>query len=187
VVLKKMTSPKYEELILDIILKIDNPENHYVFLPNSNRAGSEKFQNNDIQVINKIRLMASNRLSEEINSKIEWIDWDLNTEGIRKIISKTNLVVTSRFHCMVSALSLGIPVYVIGWSHKYREVLQCFQLESYMRDFKDVNANMLASEICAALRDETEIQRLISKNLPVEIQSSGLQFEEIRVNFCDPK
>ena len=187
VVLKKMTSPKYEHLILDIIQKIDMPEYYYVFLPNSNRAGSGKFQNNDIQVINNIRLIAGDRLSENLVSRIEWLDWDLNTKGIRQIISKTNLVVTSRFHCMVSALSLGIPVYVIGWSHKYREVLQCFQLESYMRDFTDVDADTLGSEICAEMQNEREIQKLISKNLPDVIQSSNLQFEEMRVDFCDPK
>ena len=151
VVMKKMTSPKYENLILDIIRKLDHPEFNFVFLPNSNRAESDKAQNNDILAIKKIREGVEKAIPEDLKARIEWVDWDLNTAGLRQIISGASLIVTSRFHGMIAALSLAVPVYVIGWSHKYREVLQSFQMEDFLRDYKNVDAEGMATEISKEL------------------------------------
>ena len=37
-------------------------------------------------------------------------------------------IVTSRFHAMISALVERTPLLVVGWSHKYGEVLAQFGL-----------------------------------------------------------
>ena len=52
---------------------------------------------------------------------------------------------------MIAALSLAVPVYVIGWSHKYKEVLERFQMDEFMRDYKNVDASAMAGEISNAL------------------------------------
>ena len=92
--------------------------------------------------------------TEEIISKIEWIDWDINTDGIQQIIQGANLVVTSRFHSMVSSLSLGVPVYVIGWGHKYLQVLKSFTLEDNIKDYQDIDSRIIADQLIALLQDE---------------------------------
>lgn len=183
VVLKKIKSPIYEQMLLTAIRKMDHPGYHYIFLPNSNRAESEKSQNNDIFVLRNIRLLAKSQLGPDLMKRIDWIDWDLNTEGIRQIIQQANLVVTSRFHCMISALALGVPVYVIGWSHKYQEVLRMFNCEENAIDFSKADGEALAAEIGRMLSAQKEITAKIKKSLPGVMKSSQRQFDEMDVIF----
>ncbi len=183
VVLKKMGSPKYEHLIKTLIETIDQPEYQFIFLPNSNREGSKKIQNNDIWVNRKIRIIMEHESTEEIISKIEWIDWDINTDGIQQIIQGANLVVTSRFHSMVSSLSLGVPVYVIGWGHKYLEVLKSFTLEDNIKDYQDIDSRIIADQLIALLQDEESVQRRIAERIQAVRRSSEIQFTQTEVKF----
>lgn len=57
------------------------------------------------------------------------IDDELTAGQLRSLIAKSSFLVTSRFHAMISALATCTPLFVIGWSHKYREVLGDFGLE----------------------------------------------------------
>jgi hypothetical protein len=84
VVLKRLGSPAYEQLMLDAIQKIDRPDIHYVFLPNSNREGVDKTSNNDIIICQMTHTLAETQLSADLNSRIDWIDWDSIPKGFVK-------------------------------------------------------------------------------------------------------
>lgn len=43
--------------------------------------------------------------------------------AVKGILKGVSMVVGSRFHALVSSLSQGVPSIVIGWSHKYQELL----------------------------------------------------------------
>lgn len=183
VVLKKLGSPAYEQLIIDAIKKTDRPDIHYVFLPNSNREGVEKTSNNDIIVCQMTRTLAETQMDADLKSRIDWIDWGLNTQGIRELLQHANLVITSRFHCMVSSLAVGVPVYVIGWSHKYQEVLRMFELEENAIDFSRADADTLATEIKRHLEQQEITRQKIQQHLPEVKASSASQFEPMDVHF----
>lgn len=123
----------YAALLTDLFAT--GAEMRFVLLPNATRAGSEKRFNNDLVVIEKVRQMVRLAFSEADQARIAYVTYDVNTAGTRALIEQCDVVVTSRFHGMVSALSLSVPTIVIGWSHKYAEVMAEFGLEKYALDF----------------------------------------------------
>jgi colanic acid/amylovoran biosynthesis protein len=45
---------------------------------------------------------------------------------MKKFISEARLLVGSRYHALVAALSTGVPVVALGWGHKYDMLLEDF-------------------------------------------------------------
>lgn len=150
---------------------------YLVVLPNATRAGGTGLRNNDIPVIQSIR----DRLPEPLRtdqSAIGWVTFDVNTDVIRRLVEPCDLVVTSRFHAMVAGLSVGTPVFVIGWSHKYGEVLEMFGCEQDAIDFAHLDAD-LERAIDAALERSGETRaRVIASRSEVEA-SSIAQFDAL--------
>lgn len=51
---------------------------------------------------------------------------------LKFVLGKASVVVTSRFHALVGALSQGVPALAWGWSHKYVELLQDFNVPDWI-------------------------------------------------------
>ena len=126
----------YAGRFLDVV-KTLGPENyHYVFMPNATREGSEKTHNNDLLTLARMKTAWEvAQVEDGLVADAEWVDYDINTASIRRIISQADVLVTSRYHAMISGLALEIPTVVIGWGHKYRETMAYFGLEEFSLDF----------------------------------------------------
>ncbi|MDT8368845.1 MAG: polysaccharide pyruvyl transferase family protein [Longimicrobiales bacterium] len=102
----------------------------------------------------------------------------LTPQRLRGVVAASELVVTSRFHGMISALATATPVLVLGWSHKYREVMREFGLEDDVLDFREIEEADLVAR-CLALRDDGEaVREGIRSRLPA-VEASAR--ENIRV------
>lgn len=135
--------------------------------------------NNDIIAINAIREKFKQELDQDTFEKIEWINYDINTRGVRQIIGLTDGLVASRFHAMVAGLSLCVPTMVIGWSHKYRETLADFGMQSYAIDYKNTDLKILAT-YRKFLQNLGEIKPQLDYNILKVKASSNRQFEYLR-------
>lgn len=86
---------------------------------------------------------------------------------LKKALSDAQLVVGSRFHAIVSALSSYTPVVALGWSHKYEELLGDFGASSWLAGADEDSAEVVSRVLhdratASALRDN--VPRLLEQN-----------------------
>lgn len=160
----------YEAQFLELIASLES-DYHFVFLPNATREGTTTSRNNDIFVIDKIRQKAP----AELQDRVLWCDFDINTAGSRQLIAQCDALVTSRFHGMISGLSLGVPTAVIGWSHKYGEIMAEFGAEDFAIDFSD--AASAVDMVHRLINSRDAIQAQLRDKLPAVQGSSSSQFD----------
>jgi len=185
-VLEKMKTrqPNYVQLLVDFIKQIDSNDIVFIVFPNASREGSKKKRNNDIRAIELLRDAAEIQLPSPLYKRIKWVAFDVNTRGIEEIIKRADILLASRFHAMVFGLRLGIPTMVLGWGHKYLEVMKKFGQEGYVTDFESPNAN-LAKNLLEVLEKKKLIEAEIGQALVAEKASSNQQFDYLIRSIFD--
>ena len=145
-----------------------------VLFPNAvrERAG-ERLRNNDLPVIREIM----RRLSSKAAAHVVAIDGDIDAAGIKRLIAKLDAAIVSRFHAMVGALSLGVPTLVIGWSHKYLEVMALFDQEGRVFDYANAPYETLRVEIDKLIHDLGPTRDTLLSRLPAVCDGAASQFD----------
>jgi coenzyme F420-reducing hydrogenase beta subunit len=103
---------------------------------------------------------------------------DLTASQLRAVISRCDCLVASRFHSMISALCVGVPPVVTAWSHKYREVMSEFGLESFVIEQADIGSDSICAGIRRALDERERIKRGIETHLGAVTASAMSQLDE---------
>ena len=154
----------YAGRFLDLIKTLGFRDFQYVFMPNATREGSDKAHNNDLLTIARMKsAWEVAQIQDQLLADIDWVEYDINTASIRRIISQADVLVTSRYHAMISGLSLEIPTVVIGWGHKYKETMVYFDLEEYSLDFGGGEPDLPAI-ITGILENPKAVKDKIRKN-----------------------
>ena len=164
---------QYVAKLAGLIRELLRADLHVVLLPNATRAGVEKARNNDLVVIEQIVGM----LGEGERQHVTAVTFDVNTASIRQLLRHSELVVTSRFHGMVAALHATIPVVVIGWSHKYSEVLAQFGCDELGLD-QAATADEIAAVALQALSDAARHRKTLQSAIGRVHHSTESQFDE---------
>lgn len=63
---------------------------------------------------------------------------------LKGVLGMADLVVASRYHAVVGALSQGVRTIALGWSHKYEELMNDFGVPNWMATFEAPAVNTLA-------------------------------------------
>jgi len=62
---------------------------------------------------------------------------------VKSIIGNCDLVISSRYHGLIAALSQGVPAAAIGWAHKYDELFAEFDLSANLLSLSKSEAEVL--------------------------------------------
>ena len=127
-----------------------------LLLAHSARTGTEKTHNNDLPLCREIY----NRISSP--DKVLFVDKEIGPQELRCLIAQCHILIAARFHAMVSALSSGVPTVVIGWSHKYGEVLDDFGLNELAASLADAREEVVYSLIDAVLSDHDALAKRVA-------------------------
>jgi len=156
-----------------------------VLLPNATREGVAGTRNNDLPVLRSIAAQVAGEASNLL-----LIDRDLNTASLRRIMAFGDFLVASRFHAMIAGLGLGIPTLVLGWGHKYRELLTQFDCADMAIDFSEIEFTPLVERIDDLIARAEELSATISRRQADVLASSSRQFDwltefiQSRDNYC---
>ncbi|MGZ0710520.1 polysaccharide pyruvyl transferase family protein (plasmid) [Coraliomargarita sp. W4R53] len=129
-------------------------------VPHSVRTGTDKTHNNDLPLCRDIY----QRLS--VSNNVLFVDRELTSQQLRYLIGQCGLFVASRFHAMVSSLAMAVPTLVIGWSHKYKEVLEMFELEEWAFGHDQLSPSHLQERFAALEAQKNQVQAKLDAHLP---------------------
>jgi colanic acid/amylovoran biosynthesis protein len=130
-----------------------------VVLAHAARPGAPASRMNDLPLVRAIGERAT-------DPRVVAVADDLEPAVLRSIIGGGALCVTSRFHAMVAALAEMVPVLVVGWSHKYGEVLHEVGLDAWALTYDELTPAALDTRIAALLADREAIAATLRTNLP---------------------
>ena len=138
-----------------------------VIAPHSYRAGLPEGRMNDGPVCREVAEACAG------DSQVLGLDSDLTAGELRHLVALGSVLVTSRFHAMISGLATSTPTVVVGWSHKYKEVLDDFGLSSLGLDSSALNnPSEIADVVARVLSTRDELSQQITAALPaVKVRS----------------
>lgn len=137
-----------------------------IIIPHAAKRNSSSKRNNDLVTCKVIHDLVKEKDSCVFSDEI------YSAEELRAIIGKVALFISSRFHSMISSLTTNVPTLLIGWSHKYYEVLEMFELGKFAIDYKDLSFEKLVENFEILQDDVPHIKQKIQTHLPDVINSS---------------
>lgn len=145
-----------------------------VVAPHSYRVGHPEGRMNDGPVCQEVAARCAD------DAMVVGVDEDLSAGELRHLIGLGDVLVTSRFHAMISGLSTCTPTVVVGWSHKYREVLDDFGLANFGMDSATLaKPDLIVEQVQQCLLNKSTIELQIRNALPAVKERSALNFSII--------
>lgn len=152
----------YPALIRSLITAVTEAGDWVLLFPNATRASADAGpRNNDLFAIRRI----VDALSEEARRRVIAVEEDLHAVDLLQVVEQADATVVSRFHAMVASLSLALPTVVVGWSHKYREVMEAFDLGAYVFDAGSTESGGLTRALNELRGNAPEVQDALAARL----------------------
>lgn len=171
-VLRKAAEAAGEDYVAEVRRMIDHLTGtlgkKVLLVAHSARANSDKTHNNDLPLCREIYAGVASP------DRVLFPDAELSSQALRYLIGRCHVFVASRFHAMVSSLAMGVPTLVIGWSHKYREVLDMFGLAEWAMSHDTYTDATFADRIGALLDDQAAVRARLAAALP-QVKATALE------------
>jgi polysaccharide pyruvyl transferase WcaK-like protein len=98
---------------------------------------------------------------------------------IKAVIGQLALLIGSRFHALVAALSCRVPVVALGWSHKYAELLRPFDMNEYVLNGEQISGADLGELVGEAFEKRDELRARLAERLPAIERSVDETFDRV--------
>lgn len=153
-----------ERYVTEVVRMVDHltevRHRKVLLVAHSARARSRWWHNNDLPLCRAVHARVASP------ERVLFPDDELSAQGLRHLISRCEVFVASRLHAMVSALAVGVPVLVIGWSHKYGEVLDAFGVSEWAIAHGDYDHDVFVERFDALVRRREQVRDAVVRALP---------------------
>jgi polysaccharide pyruvyl transferase WcaK-like protein len=161
----------YTKFMVKLISGLVGDGYSIALFPNATRAEDmDKPHNNDLPLLRRIAAGIDTAQLMHVTT----FSGSLNAAQIHQIIKECDVAAVSRFHAMVGALVCHTPIVVIGWSHKYMEVMERFGQQDMVLDYRDGQVGPVLKRIEQLIFQCEERVARIASALP-EVQASSRQ------------
>ena len=138
-----------------------------VIVPHARRDGKSASRMDDLPIARELAGLVARKDRSHLIEEL------VDPHALRIILSSARVVVSGRFHAMISSLATATPVVVTGWSHKYREVLEEFGLAGCAVPYAELDGTALHDAVVAAWHDHRSIAAQIEHALPAVRERSA--------------
>jgi len=102
----------------------------------------------------------------ENKSRVTILEKEFTARELKGMIGSCELLIASRYHSIIAALSQGVPVVAVSWQHKYPEVMKLVGLEKYVCDIKNLSFAETYKKINEAWENRETIRANILNRIP---------------------
>lgn len=142
-----------------------------VLIPNEVQQSSDV---NDITVSREIQ----DKLKKE-GIHVDIIDSaHMSSKELKNIIASCEVIVASRYHSCVAALSSGVPTLVVGWHYKYEELLHWYGQDEWGIPTDECTSEKLISTFDLFWEKRDESKKIIAEKYP-EVRKAVIETGKI--------
>lgn len=145
---------KYVNIVKELIIYLLKQDYHIILLPNELHENEyddwvvaqeikENFQNND-----NVTVFPFNQYS---------------ALQVKYLISKCDVMIASRYHSVIAALSSNVPTLVIGWHYKYEELLSYYNQKDYLLNSDSCTAKTLICKAEQLISDSDKVRKSLAE------------------------
>ncbi len=108
------------------------------------------------------------------DNRVVILNRNYNCLELKDIISQFNFIIASRYHAVIHAYKTGVPVVVLGWSDKYRSLLDLFTQTEYLFDVRnEIMPDLIEEKIIEMGKNHIICSKIIIQKLK-QIQSINI-------------
>ncbi|MDQ1255114.1 MAG: hypothetical protein QG646_4393 [Euryarchaeota archaeon] len=142
-----------------------------ILIPNEVQQSSDM---NDITVSREIQ----DELKKE-GIHVDIIDSaHMSSIELKNIIASCEVIVASRYHSCVAALSSGVPTLVVGWHYKYEELLHWYGQDGWGIPTGECTSEKLISTFNSFWEKRDESKKIIAEKYP-EVRKAVIETGKI--------